>query len=129
MDYEKLAVLVVEDDMAMCTYVINLLGRLGIQNIHHCKDGDEALKQISHSKPDLILSDIHMMPINGFDFVDQLRHSRTHGHRNIPVIFMSSDISNQTLTTASTLQSVAYIIKPPRLELLKKKIELAMKVI
>ncbi len=121
--------LVVEDDVAMSTYVIKLLERLGIQNIHHCKDGNEALKQISHSIPDLILSDIHMMPVNGFDFVDQLRHSRIHGHRNIPVIFMSSDMSNETLTSALTLQSVAYIIKPPRLELLKKKIELALKAI
>ena len=127
MDYKNLKVLLVEDNDVMSAYVVSLLKRLGIQEIHLCKDGREALKDTVGSVPDLILSDIHMAPLDGLEFVQQLRQSASEVKRRIPVIFMSADTHQETVAKVMALESVAYIVKPPRLEVLKAKIELAMK--
>lgn len=127
MDLTKLKVLLVEDSDVMSAYVLSLLNRLGIREIHLCKDGREALKDTAGSVPDLILSDIHMTPLNGLEFVQQLRQSASGVKRRIPVIFMSADTHQETVAKVMALESVAYIVKPPRLEVLKAKIELAMK--
>ncbi len=120
-------VLVVDDDEVMRTFVSNSLRRLGIQAIETATDGASALRAIVTFKPNLVLTDIHMQPMNGLDFVQQLR-----GHSNpivneMKVIFMSADASAATLQEAMPLGTYGYIVKPPRLETLKAKIELALR--
>ena len=120
-------VLVVDDDEVMRTFVVNSLRRLGIQGIETAVDGASALRAMVAFRPNLVLTDIHMEPMNGLEFVQQLR-----GHSNpliseMKVIFMSADASSATLGEAMPLGTYGYIVKPPRLETLKTKIELALK--
>ncbi len=88
----------------MSAYVVSLLKRLGIQEIHLCKDGREALKDTVGSVPDLILSDIHMAPLDGLEFVQQLRQSASEVKRRIPVIFMSADTHQETVAKVMALE-------------------------
>ena len=120
-------ILVVDDDEVMRTFVVNNLRRLGIQSIEVAADGVAALRAMVAFKPDLVLTDIHMKPMDGLDFVRQLR---AHSHplvNSMKVIFMSADASTATLQDAMPLGTFGYIVKPPRLETLQAKIELALK--
>ncbi len=120
-------VLVVDDDEVMRTFVVNSLRRLGIQSIEVATDGASALRTMVTFKPNLVLSDIHMKPMNGLEFVQQLR---AHGNpliNEMRVIFMSADASAATLQEALPLGTYGYIVKPPRLDTLKAKIELALR--
>ena len=84
------------------------------------------MKLIDSFVPDVILTDVHMKPVNGIEFVKKLRtHSNTK-LRSTPVIFMSADSSPDTLGDTMALGSVAYILKPPRLETLRAKLEQAV---
>jgi len=120
-------ILVVDDDEVMRTFVVNSLRRLGIQTIETAKDGTSALLSMISFKPDLVLTDIHMQPMNGLAFVQQLRNHSNPVVKNMKVIFMSADASTATLSEAMPLGTYGYIVKPPRLETLKAKIELALK--
>lgn len=119
-------ILLVEDDPLMRNFTSNLLKRLGIVHVKECSDGTEALKAVPLFQPDLILTDIHMQPMNGLQFVEKL--GRLPGARSNPikVIFMSADSSRDTLNAALPLGVFAYIVKPPRLSDLKNKIEHAL---
>lgn len=120
-------ILVVDDDDVMRTFVVNSLRRLGLQLIETATDGGTALQSIVAFKPDLVLTDIHMQPMDGLEFV---RHLRSHSNplvKNMKVIFMSADASTATLEGAMPLGTYGYIVKPPRLDTLKAKIELALK--
>lgn len=119
-------ILVVEDEVVMRTFVVNSLRRLGIQTIEQCADGGEALKMVNSFKPDLILTDIHMAPVSGLEFVKRLRALPNADLRNTRVIFMSADASTGTLEEALPLGSFGYIVKPPRPETLRAKLELAL---
>jgi two-component system chemotaxis response regulator CheY len=120
-------ILVVEDDAVMRTYVVNSLRRMGIQTIETCADGSSALGMVETFKPDLVLTDIHMDPMDGLEFVRQLRAMPNVALRKTRVIFMSADASSGTLAEAMPLGTFGYIVKPPRPETLQAKLELALK--
>ena len=83
-----------------------------------------ALQRLAKSTvmPDLILLDVAMPNINGFDMIMRLRASDKT--KNIPVIFLSGDKENATEMEAYRLGGVDFIRKPVMPELLKKRIDL-----
>jgi CheY-like chemotaxis protein len=126
MNIKSARILVVDDDEAMRNYVVGALGRLGADEVMACADGTAALKLMASFCPDLVLSDIHMEPMGGLEFVRQLREHPSIEFRRIRVIFMSADASKSTLEEAVPLGTFGYIVKPPRPETLRAKVELAL---
>lgn len=120
-------VLVVDDDEVMRTFVVNSLRRLGIQSIEVAVDGTTAMRTMAGFKPNLVLTDIHMKPMNGLEFVQYLRAHTNPIIKDMKVIFMSADASSATLQEAMPLGTYGYIVKPPRLDTLQAKIELALR--
>lgn len=127
MNFNLARILVVDDDEVMRTFVVNSLRRLGLQQIETAADGGTALQAIVAFKPHLVLTDIHMQPMNGLAFVRQLRAHANPMVKTMKVIFMSADASTATLKDAMPLGTFGYIVKPPRLDTLKAKIEAALK--
>jgi signal transduction histidine kinase len=73
-------------------------------------DGDRALEQVKYSEPDLILLDIMMPGIDGFETCRRLKaDSRTC---NIPVIFMTALADTDSKIKGFKLGAVDYITKP-----------------
>jgi CheY-like chemotaxis protein len=120
-------ILVVDDDAVMRTFVVNALRRMGIQTIETANDGASALKILEVFQPDVVLTDIHMEPIDGLEFVNIIRKHPNAALRKTRVIFMSADASSSTLQEALPLGTFGYIVKPPRPETLQAKLELALK--
>ena len=78
MDITTSRVVVLEDEAVMSAFILNSLKRLGIQDIHSFTDGSAAIDEVVKLKPDLILTDIHMEPVGGIEFVRQLRALPDH---------------------------------------------------
>jgi CheY-like chemotaxis protein len=127
MDIKRARVVVVEDEKVMSTFILNSLRRLGILDLYAFTDGASALKEIGKLKPDLIITDVHMEPVGGIEFVRSLRGSSDNRVCNTKVIFLSADSSASTVGEALPLGVVGYIVKPPSLLALTAKIELALK--
>ena len=79
-------------------------------NVRKALNGDMALTAIASTKPDLILLDIQMPGINGYDLCRQLKQSSET--QAIPIIFISakSDVFDKGL--AFDIGAVDYIVKP-----------------
>lgn len=127
MIFWNLRVLVVDDDALMRTLVSDLLQRIGIHQIQEAADGKSALVTAIKFQPNLILSDIHMEPMDGLEFVKQLRSLSHPNIANIRTILMTADTSEETIRAALPLGIRGYIIKPPTVDAMKAKIEAAMK--
>lgn len=127
MIFWNLRVLVVDDDALMRTLVSDLLLRVGIHQIQEAADAKSALVQAIKFQPNLILSDIHMEPMDGIEFVKQLRSLPHPDIAKIRIILMTADTSKETISAALPLGIRGYIIKPPTVKALKAKIEAAMK--
>ncbi len=74
------------------------------------QDGEDALEQVAYAKPDLILLDVMMPKIDGFETCRQLKQNPET--RNIPVIFMSALSDTFDKVAGFEAGGVDYITKP-----------------
>jgi YesN/AraC family two-component response regulator len=72
--------------------------------------GERALKELHRHRPDLILSDVRMPDINGFDLFEKVRKDPTL--KSIPYVFMSSIEDFDAKRTAKQIGADGYIEKP-----------------
>lgn len=127
MDIKRARIVVVEDEHLMSTFILNSLRRIGILDLYAFGEGATALREVLRLKPDLIITDVHMQPVGGMEFVRELRGHANSQISKTKVIFLSADASLATVTEALPLGIVGYIVKPPSLAALANKIELALK--
>jgi CheY-like chemotaxis protein len=69
-------VMVVDDDAATLEVMNLILRRIGYTP-HICRNGLEALDWLGTHGPDLILLDLQMVPIDGWEFLRRLREDRS----------------------------------------------------
>ncbi len=90
-------VLILDDDDTQLTLVSEILTHANINVFPH-KDPEDALKEMESQNIDLILTDIQMPSINGFEFVKLIRQSPHISHSDtLPIIALSAraDISEE----------------------------------
>ena len=86
--------LLVDDDLLQLAFMEEYLKQSGIQ-IETCTDSNKVLDIIGNIKYDIIISDISMPGLDGFELVKQIRSSDIPGTDKIPVIAMSADIAEE----------------------------------
>ena len=123
MIFSKIRVLLVDDEPLMLAFISELLRQIGVHQIHQAADGKGALVEAIKFQPDIVLSDIHMEPMDGIEFVKKLRALPNPYFAHVPVIFMTADTTKETLSDALPVGPIGYLIKPPTLEALKAKIK------
>lgn len=105
--------LVVDDTLANLRLLINLLSAYGY-NVRPAQSGFLALAAIEASLPDIILLDINMPEMDGFELCERLKSNELT--RDIPVIFISALNDTESKLKAFTSGGVDYIAKPFQLE-------------
>lgn len=80
-------ILVVEDDEPTRSLTVRHLAAQGWQ-VHEAVNGREALERVAATRPAVILLDLMMPEMNGFDFVEHLR--RNESWRDIPVVVVTA---------------------------------------
>lgn len=111
-------ILVVEDSKEMQFYLKEIFEDK--INLITTDNGKEALQWLSLNKPDLIISDVMMPEMDGYELMRQLKGSETL--RNIPVVLLTARGSEEDLLTGLTLGVDDYIIKPFHVKELKIRI-------
>ncbi|HXJ61711.1 MAG TPA: hybrid sensor histidine kinase/response regulator [Verrucomicrobiae bacterium] len=102
-------ILVVDDQLSNIQIVGSVLGKLGHEIIPAC-DGPSALKRLALRPPDLILLDLLMPGMDGYEVCRHLRENPTW--RDIPVIFLSAADDKDFIVRALEAGGVDYLIKP-----------------
>jgi CheY-like chemotaxis protein len=114
-------VLVVDDDYHVRPTLARLLQRGGFEVVQ-VADGRSALEQVQLAPPDLILLDICMPDIDGFEVLRRLKQNPDH--RDIPVVVLTaSDLGSASYRRAIELGAVRYLEKPIASEDLLNQIE------
>jgi CheY-like chemotaxis protein len=105
---EQKTVMIVEDDQAIreaCQIKLQLDG-LKVLSVGN---GQEALEILKNNKPDLILLDLIMPKMNGFDFLEALR--KDPEHKNDRVVIMSNLGQETDIESGKKLGVEDYLIK------------------
>lgn len=107
---EKIRVMIVDDDFLNLKMASFILEKNGIEVIA-MKSGQELLDKIKEIKPDLILLDVNMPEMDGFETLERLR-AQEESSIEIPIIFLTGDDSNETETKGLALGAMDFIKKP-----------------
>ncbi len=102
-------VLVVDDDLLILTMVTDLLAPNGYRVVT-ARNGRVGLAQAQREKPDLIILDLMMPEMDGFQVARQLRQDPEC--RRIPIIVLTSQADAASREKALRSGADSYILKP-----------------
>jgi len=121
--YEKVRILIVEDEAFTRQMIKGLLHQLGFRLIDEAADGEAGFKEFLRVKPVIILCDIHMTPLDGLGFLAKLRGLSNPALRDTTVIFLTADKQTNTVMSAKSLRVDGYLVKPVSLANLKARLD------
>lgn len=102
-------ILVVDDDAANLRMASHILTAEGMR-VSCLKSGEDALRFLQENRPDLILLDIHMPGMDGFETIAAVRSNEKTA--DIPVIFLTADDDSETETQGLKAGAMDFIKKP-----------------
>jgi CheY-like chemotaxis protein len=115
----KNKLLLVEDEKELIGIVESYFRDEGYE-VRVASNGVDALSVLAHYLPDIIISDVKMSPMDGFEMVEAIR--KNQHLRNIPVIFLTIMDDRSSFERAKELHVVEYMTKPFDVEELHAKV-------
>ncbi len=88
-DLNGVQVLVVDDDQDSCNFIVFVLQQSGAI-VRAAASGREALDSITQSRPDVVVSDIEMPEMNGYQLVEKIRQLTSLQGREVPAIALTA---------------------------------------
>ena len=110
------SILVVDDYPAVRRVIKDIIVGLGM-TAEEAENGLEAQAALKNKKFDMVISDLVMPEMDGFELTEALRN--TPEHRRLPVVIISTHDDAKYIFRALHLGADDYIIKPPTTEMVK----------
>lgn len=113
-------VLVVDDEANIVLSLEFLMQQAGFQ-VDTAEDGESALARIAESPPDLVLLDISLPGISGFDVLERLRGDPAHAR--LPIIMLTAHGREVEREKGLALGADDYVTKPFSTQTLVEKVK------
>lgn len=117
------AILIIDDERETVQLLQRYLGK--DYKIFKAGDGEEGLRMAEEVMPDLVICDVMMPKMDGFEFLGKFKDNKKLQH--IPVIMFTAKILDEDKIAAFRYGADAYITKPVSLKYLKARIESFLK--
>jgi DNA-binding response OmpR family regulator len=122
-DNKKPTILIVEDDLDVAE-MLNAYFRVQGYNVISVNFGEDGLRESEIVHPDLIILDIRLPDINGFEVAKKIRsHRKT---KNIPIIFLTEKREREDRLTGLEIGGDDYITKPFDVQELRLRVRNAL---
>jgi CheY-like chemotaxis protein len=129
----KTTFLLVEDDKNDVFFVERQLDNVPHAEVQHVWDGREAMWYLlgegdyadreEYPMPDVVLLDLKMAGVSGFDFLEWLRAEAPEELRVIPIVVLSSSALQEDVKRAYALGANSYLTKPVDWDMFKERIK------
>lgn len=116
----KKLILIADDEEDMAD-ILSMRFEINGYGVIVAKDGEEAIKKTEEARPDLMILDLMLPKISGFEVCKMLRSKKEY--ENFPIIVLSALDQQEDREKAIRNGADAYFIKPFDLELLLNKIK------
>ncbi len=102
-------ILAVDDSVSIRKFITLALKVQGFK-IVTCADGMEALEALPNHQIDLMITDLNMPNVDGFELIRVVRQNPEY--KNLPIIILSSLSDNNDIENGLKLGANSYLIKP-----------------
>jgi DNA-binding response OmpR family regulator len=103
-------VLIVEDDVDFSNILVDKLSQENY-DVRQVADGDQVMSLVLDFRPDLILLDLLLPKLGGFEILERLRTYPDTNIVNTPVIVLSNLRSDRDISQAQSLKVNNYLVK------------------
>lgn len=121
-DIENVHFLIVDPSEHMAQLLVSMLRILGVRRITAARDGGSALEMISANAPDIVLTEIAMEPMDGFELMSRIRNSREGISSTLPIIVVSAYTESGFVQRARDSGMDEFLGKPVSVKMLYRKI-------
>lgn len=122
-------VVIIEDDEDDQMFLTEIFKKLDYKNkIVFFRDGNDALEYLNKTdiSPFLILSDVNMPKINGFELRSKIHTNEQLHVKCIPYLFFTTNANKQSVIDAYAMSVQGFFIKPSNLAVLESTIKTIM---
>ena len=116
-------ILIVNDQAPLIRILRNLLHQLGFENVDDAMDGTQALAKVREKPPGLVIAELRMEPMSGFDLLRSMKADDSL--RNIPIILIADTDEMDAVIAARKAGANGFAVKPFNAAALKAKINAA----
>jgi two-component system chemotaxis response regulator CheY len=110
--FESLKALIVEDNAHMRSLLRALLNSVGIKEIAEAAHGQAGIDVLRERKPDLVLTDMAMKPMNGIEFTRHIRNHEQSPNPFVPIIMITGHTEKHRVEEARDVGVTEFLAKP-----------------
>ena len=110
-DFPDARILVIDDELNNLRLAKQVLLLAGYSDIATLQDSRDAVEMILHDQPDLVLLDVHMPYMDGYEILERVL-KRSHQDSFIPILMCTSDNTPEARQRALKLGANDFIAKP-----------------
>ena len=122
---DDLRILSVDDFPTMRRIIKNMLGQLGLRDVHEAEDGAMDLSKLRGEKFDLVITDWNMPRMNGLELLKAIKADESL--KKIPVLMVTAEADKESVIKALKEGASNYIVKPFNAETLREKLSAVFK--
>jgi DNA-binding response OmpR family regulator len=108
---KKPVVLIVEDEKTLLSIITDTLESEGFSMLKAC-DGNEGLRMFFDKQPDILVADVMMPKMDGFEMVGKIRKT----NKTTPILFLTARSSIENLVSGFELGANDYLRKPFKMQ-------------
>lgn len=122
MEFNKKSIVAVDDSGIVLKMLTKVLGEK--YDLHAFSGGKRAVQFLKDRTPNLIILDIDMPEINGYEMLKMIKEKEHL--RDVPVIFLTSNNDKNHVVKAVAGGAKDYVVKPIDEEILTQKVQAAL---
>ncbi|MBW1609192.1 MAG: DUF4445 domain-containing protein, partial [Deltaproteobacteria bacterium] len=122
----RMKILVVDDDPAIQKLIKNMLAKDGYKNIQTVDSGEGALEMMKKTPPDLVVLDIQLPGMKGYEVSQKMRTNKSTAH--IPILMMTGKTSDADKALEKSFRAgvTDFITKPIKMIEFKARVKAAL---
>lgn len=110
--FDYLKGLIIEDNTHMRTLLRSLLHALGIKQIYEAADGTSAYVELREKRPDFVLTDLSMKPMDGIEFTKLVRTGQDSPNPYVPIVMVTGHTERHRVEAARDAGITEFLAKP-----------------
>jgi CheY-like chemotaxis protein len=126
--YAGLSVLLVDDEVFAQKFAIRVLQAIGVGEVLTADNGPAALDILRESETvfDLVICDIEMPEMDGYEFARQLRFGTIPKYKEVPILMLTGQDTQKNLRSAQIHRIDGFVVKPPTVDGLRPHLAKAL---
>lgn len=118
--FESVKVLIVKDDEFSQQLLAKLLEKLGFSVVAVAENGREGLEKLAVENVDLVICDIEMPEMDGFQFARRVRYGLVPEAKDVPILMLTGQDTDKNVRKGRIHKIDGFIVKPPTVPALQQ---------